>query len=420
MDLGGTALSASVNVDGEGSPTGLSLDDAISEMISRNIELHAFSKEIPQAEADLLTAGLRTNPLLFADAQFIPYGAMNADKRPIGPTQYDIALIVPLDVSHKRKSRMRVAAAARSVVQAQYQDAVRRQIANVGHAFVDLQVAYLAKNSLLATRDRHDRLIRELKSKSNQGVDKAEDLKILSMKWLAAMDEANDSLDDSREALALLLNRPPEDSNELSPRGQIRAEIPVIPPLEELVRIALNYRPDLAAARLGIVRADAEIRLAKANRVDDVILFLDPLSYQDNRPYHRPSGRSWDIGVTMPLPILNRNQGNIAKARVNADQTRLEYAALERRIVSEVRLATREVRSSRDILDKIERTIRPDSLQSIRRAESEFYDGALSSKDYLSKLEDEEESARQHRDALVRHRRAMLDLNTAAGVRLLP
>jgi cobalt-zinc-cadmium efflux system outer membrane protein len=339
--------------DDEGPATGISLDEAIARMLAENIELRAFAREIPQAEADLLSAGLRSNPLLFADAQFIPYGANNFSKRPIGPTQYDVAMIVPLDVSHKRKQRLRVACAARSVVQAQYQDALRRQIANVGEAFIDLQIAYQTKLAVISARDRHDRMLQALKQAPAKLIGEAKPLETLSTKWLAAMDEANDSLGDARESLALLINVPPEDSENLAPRGRIRVDPPVVPPLDELIRTAIRFRPDLAAARLGINRADAEIGLAKANRIDDVILFLDPLSYQDNRPLHLASGRSWDIGITMPLPILNRNQGNIAKTKVNAQQTRLEYAALERRVVSEVRLAARELKSAREILDKM-------------------------------------------------------------------
>ena len=70
-----------------------------------------------------------------------------------------MAVILPVDVSGKRRERMRVACAARSVIQAQYQDAVRRQIANVGHAFVDLQVAYRAETAIAQSRDEHERLV---------------------------------------------------------------------------------------------------------------------------------------------------------------------------------------------------------------------------------------------------------------------
>jgi cobalt-zinc-cadmium efflux system outer membrane protein len=417
---GVAALPDAELIDDEGPATGISLDEAIARMLAENIELRAFAREIPQAEADVLSAGLRSNPLLFADTQFIPYGANDASKRPIGPTQYDVALILPLDVSHKRKERVRVACAARSVVQAQYQDAVRRQISNVGHAFLDLQVAYQAKRGVVAARDRNDRMLRDRKQAPAGMKGGADPVGSAAGKWLAAMDQADDSLGDAREALALLLNLPPEDSGNLAARGRIRVDPPIVPPPDELIRTAIRFRPDLAAARLGIHRADAEIGLAKANRIDDVILFLDPLSYQDNRPAHLPSGRSWDIGITMPLPILNRNQGNIAKTRVNAQQTRLEYAALERRVVSEVRLAARELKTAREAVDRIEQALRPDAIAAIRRAEADYLSNKIRTDEYLAKLEDEQDSAKQWRDALVRYRRATLDLNAALGVRLLP
>ena len=68
------------------------------------------------------------------------------------------------------------------------------------------------------------------------------------------------------------------------------------------------------AARRGINRAQAEISLQRANRLDDVFFFYDPLTYQYNSPQRLKSGRSWIIALTFPLPIYNRNQGNIAKS----------------------------------------------------------------------------------------------------------
>ena len=44
----------------------------------------------------------------------------------------------------------------------------------------------------------------------------------------------------------------------------------------------------------------------------------------------------------------------------------------------------------------------------------------MSLDDYLGQLNDDDETARLYRDAFVRHRRSMLDLNTAIGLRLLP
>ena len=72
-------------IEDEGPADGLTLDAAIEQMLEANLDVLALKYEIPQADADILTAGLRTNPLIYIDDQFIPYGAFTnqgpADQR---------------------------------------------------------------------------------------------------------------------------------------------------------------------------------------------------------------------------------------------------------------------------------------------------------------------------------------------------
>src|SRR5262249_13372326 len=58
--------------DDEGPPDGMTLDQAIERLVRDNLDLRSKFFEIPQAEADILTASLRANPLLYADSQLIP------------------------------------------------------------------------------------------------------------------------------------------------------------------------------------------------------------------------------------------------------------------------------------------------------------------------------------------------------------
>ena len=54
------------------------------------------------------------------------------------------------------------------------------------------------------------------------------------------------------------------------------------------------------------------------------------------------------------------------------------------------------------------------------RKTAEFTAGKISGDDFQDNLDTVAEVAQSHRDAILRHRRAMLDLNTAVGLRLLP
>lgn len=91
-------LSVPAGAEDEGPPNGLTLDAAIERLRLVNLNLRAQALEIPQAEADILTASLRANPVFYTDSQLIPYGGFPKD-RPGGQTQYDVNISYPLDIN---------------------------------------------------------------------------------------------------------------------------------------------------------------------------------------------------------------------------------------------------------------------------------------------------------------------------------
>ena len=120
------------------------------------------------------------------------------------------------------------------------------------------------------------------------------------------------------------------------------------------------------------------------------------------------------------MPVYNRNQGNIERARVNVSQTQTQLAALELRVATEVRDAEREYVQSRHAVEGIERDLLPGAIKLREGALARYHEGEASLGDYLEARRDFNDLLRQYRDAQVRHRRSMLTLNTAVGRRLLP
>src|SRR5204862_7250531 len=89
--------------DDEGPPDGVTLDMAIQRLSQVNFGLRTRFQEISKAQADILSAGLRGNPLVFGSADNVPYGSYSP-QRP-GENGYSIVLIQPIDVNQKRKVR---------------------------------------------------------------------------------------------------------------------------------------------------------------------------------------------------------------------------------------------------------------------------------------------------------------------------
>ena len=73
---------------------------------------------------------------------------------------------------------------------------------------------------------------------------------------------AHETHDDAKRTLAALLSLPLEEAETFQIRGSLRGPDLPAPPVETLIRRGLEIRPDLAAFRQGILRAQSEVRLA--------------------------------------------------------------------------------------------------------------------------------------------------------------
>jgi cobalt-zinc-cadmium efflux system outer membrane protein len=400
----------------------LSLDTAIELLLRQNLRLIALRYEIPMAQADVLTAGLRANPIFYADTQLQPYGQYS-DRRPGGPPQYDINLTLPIDVTRKRLARRAAAQQAHRVVEAQLQDAARIEIDNLYTAYVDVVAADETLRFSRAYATGISRLLQlneDLLAQGQVDASIVEGIRAQSQQSALQVREAEQAVGRTRRTLARLLNLPPAEADALRVAENLRDLPPVTVDPDAVRSIALATRPDLAAFRLGIERAHADARLARAERFSDVYLLAQPYTFQDNSPFGHKSAHSWALGVTVPLPVFNRNQGNIARADLNVAQTHAELAAVERQVADEVHEALLEFQLSRDALDRIERDLLPTARNVRDAALRRLRGGEINALQYLEAERNFNEVVRLYRDALVRHRRAMLDLNTAAGTRLLP
>ena len=369
-----------------------------------------------------MTASLRANPIIYTDSQLVPYGVFN-DRKPGGPTQYDLNITHPIDISHKRKARMDYAARALKVTEAQYQDAVRIEIANLYTAFVEVlaarQTLSYTKASVagLEVLQQKTQLLYEKDIGSRADVN---DIKTQRQIAEAGVLDAEENLLKAKRTLGMMLNLPPEQSETFDVRGSIQDRGPPPPPLDEMVRIALECRPDAIAYRLGLQTAESGVRLAKANQFQDAYVLYQPFTYQNNAPFGKQSATSWAVGVTFPIPLYNRNQGNIERARQNVTQSHIEMEGIQRRIVMEVQQAAREYQVSGQIVDRIRTRILPTSKSSLDDRLTLFQGGEANVVSFLQAQRNYNDTVKAYHDTVVRHRRSMLGLNTALGQRVLP
>ena len=135
--------------------------------------------------------------------------------------------------------------------------------------------------------------------------------------------DAEEACCQRKRSLGEILNLPPDEAERLELRGTIWRPRAAPAALHELVQLALDCRPDVVAYRLGSSQQRPMCRLQRANRFSDAYLLYQPYTYQEQCPLSASrAATSWAVGITVPLPVYNRNQGNIERAKINVDQTR--------------------------------------------------------------------------------------------------
>ncbi|HEV2104242.1 MAG TPA: TolC family protein, partial [Candidatus Eisenbacteria bacterium] len=161
-------------------------------------------------------------------------------------------------------------------------------------------------------------------------------------------------------------------------------------------------RADLAAARADLRAADAELRLQLAERVPDPTLFVQA----EHAPPDRPN--SLGGGVSLPLPLWNRNGAGIAAARAALEQADRAARRAEAQIAADVAAARARYDEARARWHRYRDDIRPRAA-AIRESVSLAYEkGGASLLDLL-------EAERTDNDVRLAAMQAASDVTVAAA-----
>ncbi len=353
----------------------ITLDQAIREALAKNLDLAAERYNVSIAEARQITARLRPNPVLSISGTTLNlFGAPFDSTSPLGPNQFNVHTDFPIERGHKREYRMAVAKAELSLAELGIRDMMRRVIFDVEAAFVDVQQA--KENYRLAQENlgslENIVAINEARLRSGDlaqvELDRSRLAALLSS---ASMRQVQLQLDQAKTQLQLLLGRT-QRTADFDVSGALRREI-VADSQPDLVRLALTRRPDYLAAQQTQARSRADVELQIANGKVD---FSVGTEYTFQSAYG-VSGSTAGLYFSVPLPVFNRNQGEIARARRETTQASARITAMEAAIGADVEKAYRQYSVSKQVLENVEsemlskaRSVRDTTEYSYKRGEA--------------------------------------------------
>jgi len=393
----------------------LTLDEAIQLALEHNHNLKAAETTIQQNQALEITANLRPNPVLTADAQFLPIfqpGSLTADYVD-NVMQFDIGVSYLFERGRKRQHRLQAAQDTTAQTKSTVADNERTLTFNVAQQFVSVQ---LAESTL-------DLAIEDMKSFQNtvdisQARYKAGDISegdYLKIKLQLLQFQSDVSQAQLAKIQALVGLRQFLGYQTVGADYDVSADFDYLPltiKLEDLQTKALQSRADLRAAQQGVVAAKSQHELAKANgKVDPTGTF----NYD-----HVSATNTASLFGSIQIPIFNRNQGEIARTNYAINQAQeLELAANDQ-VMSDVLTAYEAVRDNDQVVSLYRAGYLDAAKESRDISEYSYKRGAASLLDYLDAERSYRATELAYRQSLAAYLTAVEQLREAVGVRNLP
>lgn len=357
---------------------GSSFEDLSRTALSRNVELQATRESLRQAEARLIQARVLPNPSLdvsrTTDAPFA-----NEGDRAFG-----VSLSQPVELGGKRANRTKVAETSIEVAKADVVEAERQIIGRLRLLFVDAQGAASRVDLFERLDQTNDQMMSVMNVRLRAGDASQLDARLLQAQTNQVRAER---LLAENQLAGLVLQIRTVAGLSLDEPLLLRRDQPIsdmLPTEDAFLTRALETRPDLQAARLREDLAAAGISLAKSQAVPDVTAFarygqesvLGQLATgSQKRVFERE--KVLEVGVSIPLPLFNREQGNISEAASRRAQARTEREALEGTVRRDVALAFQRYDTARKALNILQSGVLEQNQANVRTVQLAFNLGEL-------------------------------------------
>ena len=417
LSVAAAMLYTTAAASGQEIPSKLSLAEALSLAVERNPGLAASSADVDATRGDRIAAGRYPNPAFTFESDG-PQAPFRSGR--IGDEhEYVLRLDQELDTPGRRHLRLtgadlRIAAAEGHLLNARrlLELDVRRVYFQMALAKADLDVSTTALEEI-------DRVIALNRARFEKGEISGAEFRRVQVERLRFQDDvfaAQLVLRNARVALLALLNADDlgqvvEPTDGLLPSADeliLAASLSVRPSAPSpFFAEAVKARPDVASARSEVRRAETATALQRAIGRPAPTLGV---GYKETE-----GGKALVFGVTIPLPLFNRNQGGIARALAESRAATSRATVVEKQVALEVQQALNAVEINRERVTYIERDFLSNARESRDVILASYRLGSANLIDLLDAQRAFRDTLRTYNRALFEQRISLVELGAAIG-----
>jgi cobalt-zinc-cadmium efflux system outer membrane protein len=359
-----TAMVTPAAAQGPGRP--ITLDGVAEQVVRRNLAIEAARHRLDAARAEQIGARLRPNPSLTVGGDSL---------KMTGPTPagqlYEVVTTYshPIELGGKRERRVEVADLTVAVAEAQVADVVHQRLVEAKRTFYEGLLARDALERARAIHKGYEDFVALTQARFEEGdVAEGEVIKarVEGARAGLAVTQAQLAL---RQAIIRLLDLLGE--TEVDPDQPLVGDLvapPAPPSLLELKEIASRERPSLVAVQRAADLATRRVALERARATPDVSPYLG---------YHRIGENNTALlGISVPLPFTDRNQGGITKAVAEEKTARAEVVLHRNRTLAELESAWAAWQTARTRVQVLETALLRQAEESRDIAQTAYREGA--------------------------------------------
>lgn len=400
---------ARISSSAQEEPTGdLTLDQALALALSRHPELTALAREERARAAAVHQAGLLPNPALSAELEDLSgSGTFRGTDR----MQTTLQLSQSIELGGKRAARHRATSLARDLAGWDL-EAKRSEItARVTSAFVTLlslqqQRAFLEEAVRLA-----EQVVMVVAERVRAGkVSPVEETKatIALTSSQIELERADQALQAARKGLVATWGS--TDPHFRSAEGEMATLSPV-PSLDQLIPY-LSKNPELARWEAEIGQRRAVVDLEHSRAIPDLTVSGGV------RRFSETEDTAFVIGLSLPLPVFNRNQGGVQEARERQVKGEAERRAAEVRLTAALVEAHRALSTAHTEATMLKLNLLPRAQEAFEAVNEGYRLGKFGLLDVLDAQRTLFGSRAQYLRALTEYHKSVADVERLTGERL--
>ncbi|UCG56458.1 MAG: TolC family protein [Phycisphaerales bacterium] len=289
----------------------LTLSQAISLVLTRSPELKVYSWDIRSADARRVQAHLHPNPELAISTE--EFGGSGARKGFDG-AETIIAVAQPIEIGGKRDKRSQVAALEKKLAEWDHNTSRLGIIRQTQQAFVEVLGM---QRRIELTKDQMDlaqELLVAVRKRVEAGKDspsEADKAQIEFANTQMEYKQATGTLVDARHRLAMLWGAANPGFEQAAGSLDIDVKLPTLNRLKQQAQLhpqILRWQDEQALGR-------ARLELAKAQAHSDIAITAGL------KRLEQENDNTAIVGLAIPLPVFNRNQGSIKEAQYELAKT---------------------------------------------------------------------------------------------------